>query len=124
MLATPQSGTYLKGMDSAGLLTEIFPELEPLKGCLQNQHHDFDAFKHTMTAYGWIEEILARPNSIFVAADRRPQYIMPHPARLKLAMLLHDIGKPECGRKAERAASISIDMNLSVQTWQARSAED
>ena len=121
MLATPQSGAYLKEMDSAALLTEIFPELEPLKGCLQNQHHDFDAFEHTMTAYGWIEEILARPENIFVAADRHPQYIMPHPARLKLAMLLHDIGKPECRTEGQKGGihfyrheSVSAEMARAI----------
>ncbi|MBC2714310.1 MAG: CCA tRNA nucleotidyltransferase [Desulfobacteraceae bacterium] len=93
---TPRSHHYLLMMNDTGLLTAVFPELSPLKGCSQNSYHQYDAFDHTLKAYGFLEKLLHRPDSLtpeivnlktFLPAAK--QYAM-----LKYTILLHDIGKP------------------------------
>ncbi len=101
MLACDKCDSYLQEMDSVGLLTKIFPELEPLKSCQQNKHHDFDGFKHTMAAFSCAEKILAGPDALFKEPAELREHIKPEPARLKLCLLLHDIGKPACRTQDE-----------------------
>jgi putative nucleotidyltransferase with HDIG domain len=74
---------YLVQMAETGLLFAIFPELSALKGCIQNHHHAYDAFNHTMSAFYHLEKNLKN------ADIGREQA-----ALLKCAILLHDIGKP------------------------------
>ena len=53
----------------------ILPELEPMKGCVQNhERHIYDVWGHTVTAVESVEPV----------------------PELKFAMLFHDSGKPEC----------------------------
>lgn len=96
MLETSLSYVYLSQMDDSGLLTAIFPDLVPLKGCVQNRHHAFDGFEHTMRAYDHLETLLnnlekALPDSCVAVQESMAQN---GAALIKCAMLLHDIGKP------------------------------
>jgi tRNA nucleotidyltransferase/poly(A) polymerase len=96
MLGTSKSYDYLSQMDSSGLLTEILPDLAPLKGCLQNRHHLYDAFEHTLKAYDHLEILLNDLKIVLpdTFAQIR-QYVQKNrPALMKCAILLHDIGKP------------------------------
>jgi putative nucleotidyltransferase with HDIG domain len=65
----PQLG--IKLLQITGLLKEISPELDSLRGMKQNKHHDFDVFKHTTM-------VLTR-----VKPD----------IKNRLAALFHDVGK-------------------------------
>jgi tRNA nucleotidyltransferase (CCA-adding enzyme) len=62
-----------------GILKYIIPELEEGIGCAQNQAHSFDVFEHLLRAMQH-------------AADQR------WPLDVRLAALLHDIGKPATRR--------------------------
>jgi poly(A) polymerase len=96
MLGTPTSYPYLSQMATSGLLTTIFPDLDRLRGCIQNHFHHFDGFEHTMRAYGHLESILNDPGKILpdVSAKIRQYIDENNPAIIKCAILLHDIGKP------------------------------
>ena len=96
MLGTSKSYDYLSQMDNSGLLTEILPDLAPLKGCLQNRHHLYDAFEHTMKAYDHLEILLNELKKILPDTFTQiRQYVDKNrPALIKCAILLHDIGKP------------------------------
>jgi len=58
-----------------GILKYVIPELEEGIGCAQNQAHSFDVFEHLM-------------RSLQHAADK------DWPLDVRLAALLHDVGKP------------------------------
>ncbi|MFW5915735.1 MAG: CCA tRNA nucleotidyltransferase [Planctomycetota bacterium] len=70
----------LRLMDDMGMLTRIFPELKPARGCDQpdNYHPEGDVFTHTLLTV---------------------EKLGPHPDfRVSMAALLHDIGKPPANR--------------------------
>lgn len=65
-----------------GILKHIIPELEEGIGCAQNQAHSFDVFEHLL-------------RSLQHAADNK------WPIDVRLAALLHDIGKPATRRHSD-----------------------
>lgn len=69
----PMQALYIA--QKVGLLAYIIPELEEGIGCTQNQAHAFDVFEHLL-------------RSLQHAADKK------WPLEIRLAALLHDIGKP------------------------------
>ena len=92
LLNTPCASGILRKMKDSGLLFEIFPEIRNTSGCTQNEHHTFDVLEHTLWACHHLEAILNGDGAdavMFQAAIAAPKWPV-----LKLAMLLHDIGKP------------------------------
>jgi poly(A) polymerase len=97
LLQCARAHPYLCQMIDTGVLFHILPELSALKECPQNRHHQFNAFEHTLNAFYHLEELLetdlkrlqikGSPMVHGIGADQVP--------RLKLSLLLHDIGKPE-----------------------------
>ena len=110
IFAAPHSYIALAEMDRIGLLTKIFPPLEKCKGIKQNHYHKYDVFGHVILTYlnmekmlrsiqneksyqSWWYKTLHHPiikdyiNVIYPSST--PRY-----ALIKLAVLLHDIGKP------------------------------
>ena len=75
ILATGRPMQALYICEKLGLLKYIIPELEEGVGCAQNQAHSFDVFEHLM-------------RSLQHAADKSLSI------EVRLAALLHDIGKP------------------------------
>jgi poly(A) polymerase len=97
LLGVPAAGPILVRMDRIGLLRQIFPELEELKGVEQNGYHHLDVFHHSMASVFHLEEVLAKPGRFFgELAQNLADYaaVPPRAALLKLAALFHDAGKP------------------------------
>lgn len=96
LLGAPRAAPILERMDRVGLLTQIFPELEELKGVDQDGYHHLDVFHHSLAAVRHLEEVLAEPRRYFreMAAALAAAWEPPRPALLKLAALFHDAGKP------------------------------
>jgi putative nucleotidyltransferase with HDIG domain len=130
LLQAPAATPIVRGMAKSGLLTSIFPELEPSIGCRQNQHHQFDVFEHSLRVLEEVEHLLSEKDSFFsklaqLLKSETPSsdlYLLKHSA------LLHDIGKPatrtvgvdgavrfpgHAAKSAEIAAVISSRLKLS-----------
>lgn len=96
LLQCARACPYLCQMIDTGVLLYLLPELSALKQCPQNQHHQHNALEHTLNALCHLEELLetnltglpiqCKPPGHKIEAQQVPL--------LKLAMLLHDIGKP------------------------------
>jgi len=103
ILDTTQSYYYIMQMADSGLLFSILPELIPLipinienTFMFQNSKLYPDIFAHTMRAYNCLEAILNNsfPKLISNIIDISFQIRKKNIPLLKLAILLHDIGKP------------------------------
>ena len=75
IVQSPRPMQALYVAQKLGILKYVIPELEEGMGCAQNQAHSFDVFEHLM-------------RSLQHAADK------DWPLDVRLAALLHDVGKP------------------------------
>lgn len=82
ILSEPTASRGLQMLLETDLLEQFAPELLPMVGCEQNQYHLYDVWTHTLKAI----------NALPPSADWR----------LRLAALLHDVGKPETRSVDER----------------------
>lgn len=104
ILACPDSHAAIQGMAETEVLFFIFPELRTLQNCDQNRFHMSDVFTHTLDAYNALEIHLRDPDSAYpLSVVRFIENMAPNRrVLLKLAILLHDIGKPMSRRVDER----------------------
>ncbi len=96
LLSAPCAGEFLQKMSDSGLLFHLFPELSTELACTQNLHHRFNVLDHTLKACRHLESFLngkeIETNAFLqIAISGIDGSLKP---LMKLAMLLHDIGKP------------------------------
>lgn len=72
-LGAPSPSLGLRVMQETGVFEKVVPELTPMVGCEQNRYHAYDVWTHTLHTVD-----ACRPDPV-----------------LRLAMLLHDVGKPD-----------------------------
>jgi poly(A) polymerase len=96
IMATPASHAHITAMADTGMLEALFPELIALRTCRQNQFHTHNAWDHTLSAYGALEAVMSNPGTYLPNSAVGFVQSLDHTHRvlLKLAILLHDIGKP------------------------------
>jgi poly(A) polymerase len=106
LLAVPGASARLAEMDGCGLLTAVFPDLEPARRCAEDYYGPGGVLKHSLdvcarvdfllTEFAKVYPGLARPFDEYLAA--RASGGVPERAVLMLAALLHDVSKPETAR--------------------------
>jgi poly(A) polymerase len=74
-----------------------------MKGCSQNEYHHVDVWDHSLEALEKLEGLLASLTDLLERATGRLGANLAQANRLsvlKLAMLLHDAGKPDLNHEA------------------------
>ncbi len=110
MLALPGSADLARYLDELGLLTQLIPELEGLKGVEQPKEHYWDVFDHSVETVATVEFLLREApwkhgkDDLLVATpwseeisqhfDEEVSSGSKRRLLLKLGGLLHDIAKP------------------------------
>ena len=108
ILSEPGATTSLRRLDDLGLLSAALPEQDESRGVTQPKEHHWDVFRHAVETPGQVEALLApdaRTDGLVAVGTPRfegmDEYFAEQAAdghtratMLKLAGLLHDIGKP------------------------------
>ncbi len=107
MLALPTAAQAMRQLDAVGLLTQLVPEVEPMRDCTQSPPHQFAALEHTWAVMEALDEIAERLEirdwrlsdqsliSNLQSHLREATANATRAAMLKFAALLHDCAKPQ-----------------------------
>jgi poly(A) polymerase len=95
LLEHQNSFQYIRKMDGIGLLAVLFPEIEKGKRIPQRKYRSVNLKDHSLVCYDMMEKIIAEERyRIFHRHEKSfRQFVEKHTPLLKLAALLHDIGK-------------------------------
>lgn len=103
ILETDKASQILKSMDRVGLLEKIIPQVKVMHDCRQGTYHHLDVWPHSLETVVQMERVFNQTK----ADEEISQYLdtslggnRSRRSLMKLAALLHDIGKPDT-RKIE-----------------------
>ncbi|MCR4336855.1 MAG: HD domain-containing protein [Candidatus Omnitrophica bacterium] len=103
ILESPRAAAGLKALDEIGLLEKVMPQIAIMQNVSQGGYHHLDVWPHSLETVVQLEGVLKEfENDVEVKAYAQEEAGGGHSRRsvMKLAALLHDIGKPET-RKQE-----------------------
>ncbi len=97
ILGTPRGQARFRWMDELGVLEVIFPEITTMKGCRQNSFHHLDVWEHSLAVMENCECLIHHLEDVFDREAEQARQVLEVGHRiplLKLAAMLHDMGKP------------------------------
>ncbi len=105
ILASPRAQETLSSMDKIGLLAQVIPQITVMYGVKQGGYHHLDVWRHSLEVVSQIEKLIEE-----MRGSERMKAYLHQPiggghtrlALLKMACVLHDIGKPETRRQEGR----------------------
>jgi len=92
----------LVSLDKLKILEIIFPEIKPLRGIGQGPYHHLDVWQHTLETLNQFELIIKKAKQtpgIYNYLEEEVAGLRKRVSLLKLACLLHDLGKPKALRR-------------------------
>lgn len=109
ILSERNAEKHLMLMDSLGLLSPLFPELEPLRAFAPGRYHVHDVLTHSIKTAGYIDNVLddlprispGHDKTIRAHLEERLEHLVPRKAALRFACLIHDNAKPETFSNAD-----------------------
>lgn len=110
ILETNKAAQVLKSMDRIGLLAKIIPQVKVMDRCRQGTYHHLDVWPHSLETVVQMEKVFEDVKDDAQVADYLKETLAGNRSRralMKLAALLHDIGKPDT-RKKEPEGRISF----------------
>lgn len=110
ILSREKSEDILRHMDTMGILSILFPEIDPMRKTAQNRYHHLDVWGHSLCALKHLEHIINNLPLNFnqygdqVRAHLESRLVQGRPikALVKLATLFHDVGKSETSLKDDQ----------------------
>lgn len=102
ILESPRAYHVIKSMDRLKVLDRVIPQIKIMYGCTQGAYHHLDVWRHSLETIKQFDEIVQDMRDdrdtvdyldTVIAGDRRRKGL------IRLALLLHDIGKPDTRKK-------------------------
>ncbi len=110
ILSCSETERVIHQMDVAGILSILFPEIDPMKKTGQDRYHHLNVWGHSLLALTSLEHVMNNlPEYFDQYSHQTTAYLERHlvqgrpvKALVKLATLFHDVGKPETFLKDEQ----------------------
>jgi putative nucleotidyltransferase with HDIG domain len=102
ILESSRAAVILKEMDRAGLLEHVIPQIRVMFGVPQGTYHHLDVWPHALESVKQLERVFReyrRHPEMTAYLNKTIAGNRSRRALLKLACLLHDIGKPETRKR-------------------------
>jgi len=103
ILKADKASQILKSMDRVGLLEKIIPQIKVMRNCKQGTYHHLDVWPHSLETVVQMERVFLQTKDDEEITEYLNTSLGGNRSRrslMKLAALLHDIGKPDT-RKIE-----------------------
>lgn len=103
VLALPTAPEAIRRLAEWEALVWVLPEVDALRGVEQNPYHHLDVFGHTLEAVGYVRAVVEQMGGArcLTPPDEAGLPGVDRVVPVAWAVLLHDIGKPQC--RAESA---------------------
>ncbi|HNW39312.1 MAG TPA: HD domain-containing protein [Candidatus Omnitrophota bacterium] len=91
----------LVSLDKLKILEIIFPEIKPMRKIGQGPHHHLDVWQHTLETLNQFESVVKEAKktpAVFDYLQEEIAGLRKRTSLLKLACILHDVGKPKALR--------------------------